>query len=274
MTFCLREWRAFLTLAESLNANIIINFETTGLPIEFTIRDLDVFEVTLFMSTLSSDLDNSRNDSVIIVSDSVPSQVGPTTSKKRTHEATVDEELNALLKKPKTRKKQTQAQESNIHFSNPDIEDYSANNGNGTDSSAINNHNRWTIARNSGEGLLQVPTIAPRVSTLSPRATTTHHNQSNLDIIFLKDTEEDTDATLLSIPMPGDGPPPSSMETLHETVPDADEIPISPAESQSRVKRKAKLALFRRCYDPSFRVSNITGLRILAENSSDEEDHG
>lgn len=271
----MKEWRAFLLLAESLNTNIIINFETTGLPIEFTVRDLDVFDVTLFMSTLSSELDDSRNSSVIVVSDSTQAQARAST-KKRAHE-TVDEELNALLKKPKSRKKQTQAQESNIQFSNPDIEDFS-NNESGTDSSAINNHNRWTIARNGGgNDLLQVPTIASRVSTLSPRTTIHHNHQSQLDIIFLKDTEEDTDETLLSIPMPVDDVQPSSLETVQGTATDAagDEIPISPGEANSRVRRKAALALFRRCYEPSFRYSNITGLnRILAENSSDEEDHG
>lgn len=288
LTFCLKEWRAFLILAESLNTNITINFETTGLPIEFTIQDLEVFEVTLFMSTLSSDLDTSRNTSGLALNASqlnISGRPSITGTNKRAHDRTnVDEELNTLLKKPKGRTKaRPVSPESRIQFSNPDIEDESANADGST--SGITNHNRFTVARNEVErnDILEVPTINNRTCTLSPRPPI-HEVSNNLEIIFLKDTEDDdSDKTLLSIPMPNaDGVcQPSAMDTIQETVAgegevdndDLIEIPASPIDKRSQEMRKAALALFRRCYEPSFRVSNVTGLnRILAENSSDEED--
>lgn len=301
LTFCLKEWRAFLILAESLNTNIAIHFETTGLPIEFTIQDLEVFEVTLFMSTLSSDLDSSRNASVVVLNESRagsqlnasgrPSIAGTTTTttKKRAHEPSVEEELNALLKKPKGRTKaqaRPPSPESRIQFSNPDIEDCSNNNDSANDEGpaatyTTTSHNRITVARNGAEdhNRLDVPTIRNHrtSSTLSPRPPPVHELSNNLEVIFLKDTEDDdSDRTLLSIPMPTDDAvgQPAAMDTIQETVPDegAVEIPASPVDVRSQAKRKAALSLFRRCYEPSFRVSNITGLnRILAENSSDEE---
>lgn len=275
LTFCLKEWRAFLVLAESLNSNIAINFETTGLPIEFTIQDLDVFAVTLFLSTLCSDLDNSKNSSCIVVSDSNTSARPLKAATKRTHAENVDEELNVLLKKPKGRTKRVSSQESSkIQFSNPDIEDCSNNeSANTLGGSVTDQNNRWTVARN-GEpsNHLQVPS-GTRVSTLSPRPAT----QTDMEIIFLKDTEDESDRTLSSIIFPPIDGQPGTMHTIQETPAseeEEEEIPSSPIERQTQQKRKAALTLFRRCYEPSFKISNITGLnRIMAENSSDEEEH-
>lgn len=283
LTFCLKEWRAFLVLAESMNSTIAIKFETTGHPIEFTMHDLDVFEVTLFMSTLSSDLDSSS--SVVVLNDSRTSQMNSSrrtvaATNKRPHEMNVDDELNALLKKPKgIAKNKSVAQESRNQYSNPDIEDYTNNE---SGSVVGESNNRWTIARNDERNHhLMVPAIANRVSALSPRPTI-HERPNDLEIIFLRDTEDDSDKTLCSIPMPGEEEPlprsHSTMNTVAETVMEvADqepiEVPESPVERKSQQNRRAALALFRRCYEPTFTMSNLTGLnRILVENSDEEDE--
>ncbi|XP_055384283.1 cell cycle checkpoint control protein RAD9A [Condylostylus longicornis] len=55
ITYCLREFRALLHFAESLNIDISVFFEEAGMPVVFKIANLSVFEATLFMSTLSPD---------------------------------------------------------------------------------------------------------------------------------------------------------------------------------------------------------------------------
>lgn len=300
LTFCLKEWRAFLVLAESLTTSIAIHFETTGMPIEFTIHDLDVYEVTLFMSTLSSEIMDSsssiitppaNNQSVNnITNRSV--RVGSSTSKRAHSEENVDDELNALLKRPKgrARKKTTTEEVSKMQYSNPDIEDCSNNESlpslvtttGGSNSRTSSNPTRMTVARSAGqEPDPAVATIANRMSTVSPvRPVTTNHPlvQNDLEIIFLKDTDEDTDQTLLSIPLPMEAVPEDCpmMNTLHSVDEEDDdvgtEIPESPAEKRTQEMRRAAISLFRRCYEPSFKISDVTGLnRVLAENSEDED---
>lgn len=302
VTFCLKEWRAFLLLAESLNANISIQFETTGLPIEFTVQDLDVFEVTLFMSTLSSELDNTMSDSVIVLSDSraTPATHNGKTTNKRGHDAgQVDEELAVLLKKPKGRMNKqppppplanrlTSSSSSTDQFSNPSIEDYS----NKMDTSKpVDSNDRLTVARSADENnQLNVPTMeSNRISTVSPR---NHDKSHEMEIIFLRDTEDDSDRTLSQIPMPdAAGGHRTTMATIRERVAggggdDDDneeedeepqvvvdaEIPLSPVHNSTREKRRAALTIFRRCYEPSFKPNEVTGLnRILAESSGEED---
>lgn len=264
VTFCLKEWRAFLVLAEALNTNITIQFETTGLPIEFALHDLDIFEVNLIMATLAKDLDSSCNSSVIILSGETV--VGGGATYKRTHDPdNVDGELNALLKRPKGRSKVV-ADVSMAYLSNPDIEDWSKSNV----TEGPGSNNRWTVARSAdGNNLAPVPTIETRVSTLSPRPAA--QNQShNVDVIFLKDTEEDTDRTLLSIQMPQNDDQPSSMRTIAEE--EDDVIPMSPDKEDSRVKRRAARQVFRRIFEPPFNIADVSGLnRIMAPNSDDED---
>lgn len=264
LTFCLKEWRAFLQLAESLNANITINFETTGEPIEFSMQDLDVFEVTLFMSTLSSELDSSRDVSGLLA---VGSQVG---NHKRAYDEQVEAELQVALKKVKGRtKKPPLSPESKIQYSDPNIENCTSNNegassaGEGTS----NHYNRLTVARNGGGRplTLDVPTISNGTSIVTPPRID-HHTSNNLEVIFLRDTEEDdSDRTLSNIPMPPNIP-------RQEEDDDVIMIADSPASSHSEVIRREGLSLFRRCYEPSFKCTDITGLnRIVAHDSDDEE---
>lgn len=271
LTFCLKEWRAFLVLAESLNSIIAISFETTGLPIEFTIQDLDLYQVTLFMSTLSNDLDSSRNVSGIPSSQMV-------NNSKRAHEATVDEELNTLLKKPKGRTKRASSPGSKVQDSNPDIEDYTNNeSGNAASSSASSRHenNRLTVARNGGGNMLELPTLSNScVSSVSPRATasrTVVPDMNELEVIFIGDTEDDT--TLSNMPIEANPVYPTlrtSQDTLNSsTAKDEFVVPESPVDSG---RRKTAISLFRRCYEPSIRLNNMTAFNNVLADDSDEEE--
>ncbi|XP_055306605.1 cell cycle checkpoint control protein RAD9A [Sitodiplosis mosellana] len=53
ITFCMRELRAILNFAESMNTSISANFDTAGSPVVFVIKNYDTFEANLVMSTLS-----------------------------------------------------------------------------------------------------------------------------------------------------------------------------------------------------------------------------
>ncbi|XP_037930175.1 cell cycle checkpoint control protein RAD9A-like, partial [Teleopsis dalmanni] len=55
VTFCLKEFRAFLIFAESLNENLSLNLDDAGSPIFLKIKKYDQIECLLIMSTLSPD---------------------------------------------------------------------------------------------------------------------------------------------------------------------------------------------------------------------------
>ncbi|XP_055902460.1 cell cycle checkpoint control protein RAD9A [Eupeodes corollae] len=55
VTFCLKEFRAFLMFSEALFENLNIKFRDAGSPIVFVIEKTNFFEGTLIMSTLSPD---------------------------------------------------------------------------------------------------------------------------------------------------------------------------------------------------------------------------
>lgn len=271
LTFCLKEWRAFLVLAESLNSIITIHFETTGLPIEFSIQDLDIYQVTLFMSTLSNDLDSSRNISGIPFENGASQTAN---NSKRVHEENVDEELNVLLKKPKGRTKRAPSPVSRIHESNPDIEDYTNNeSGSAASSSAGHQNDRLTVARNGGN-MLELPSLSSRcVSPVSHRAAATSpvaaaapEQPNDLEVIFIRDTEDDN--TLSNMPIDGNRECPSSLETLHGSMAHDG---LGAADVGSGGRRKKTISLFRRCYEPSLLLNNMTAFNnVLADNSDSE----
>uniref|UniRef100_A0A1B0AI90 Cell cycle checkpoint control protein RAD9A n=1 Tax=Glossina pallidipes TaxID=7398 RepID=A0A1B0AI90_GLOPL len=55
ITFSLKEFRSFLSFAESLGENISLHFDQAGDPIIMTIKKVDLIECNLIMSTLYSD---------------------------------------------------------------------------------------------------------------------------------------------------------------------------------------------------------------------------
>lgn len=55
ITFCFREFRAFLVIASYLRLNITMNFYTCGRPVSFMVKKFELFEVGLIMSTVSED---------------------------------------------------------------------------------------------------------------------------------------------------------------------------------------------------------------------------
>uniref|UniRef100_A0A1B0G8K3 Cell cycle checkpoint control protein n=1 Tax=Glossina morsitans morsitans TaxID=37546 RepID=A0A1B0G8K3_GLOMM len=55
ITFSLKEFRSFLSFAESLGENISLHFDQAGDPIIMTIKKIDLIECNLIMSTLYSD---------------------------------------------------------------------------------------------------------------------------------------------------------------------------------------------------------------------------
>lgn len=56
ITFCFREFRAFLVIASYLRLNVTMNFQTSGRPVSFMIKKFELFEVGLIMSTVSPPL--------------------------------------------------------------------------------------------------------------------------------------------------------------------------------------------------------------------------
>lgn len=55
ITFCFREFRAFLVIASYLRLNMTMNFHTSGRPVSFMIKKFELFEVGLMMSTVSGE---------------------------------------------------------------------------------------------------------------------------------------------------------------------------------------------------------------------------
>ncbi|XP_014471766.1 PREDICTED: cell cycle checkpoint control protein RAD9A [Dinoponera quadriceps] len=64
VTFCLKEFRAFLTFSESVGASVSAHFETAGKPVLFALKNHSL-EVNLLLSTLSPDCDSQSDISVI-----------------------------------------------------------------------------------------------------------------------------------------------------------------------------------------------------------------
>ncbi|XP_032677995.1 cell cycle checkpoint control protein RAD9A [Odontomachus brunneus] len=64
VTFCLKEFRAFLTFSESVGVPVSAHFETAGSPVLFILKNQG-FEVNLVLSTLSPDSDTQSDTTVV-----------------------------------------------------------------------------------------------------------------------------------------------------------------------------------------------------------------
>lgn len=251
LTFCLKEWRAFLILAETLNMNITINFETTGRPIEFKMRDIDCYEVTLYLATLAfaQDAEDSVNVS------SLPNIVR---NKKRMNETQIGAELNQLFKRQKGKEPP-----SRTDFSNPDIESSDVPLAPTPISllSSISMPSR-DIARNRTDNTSRAAVVEDNRVTIAPEVRIP--SQNDVDIVFCRDTEEDTDQTQPNLMFR------PSFDLRVSTGSSPTTVPESPP-SQSDRRRAENIKLFRRCFEPTFNPENVTGLRNILADSSDDE---
>lgn len=258
LTFCLKEWRAFLILAEALNMCITINFETTGHPVEFKMWDTGCFEVVLIMSTLFAETIDPNQSDTSIVQVETRGKKDKNVHRKR---ISVDAELKNMFKRTKTANESSSGSPSEVL----EIEMMDTHSGTRLPSLMQSASIEVNPVVRGGEGeQARIETPASfserRVTIREPLPAQSHE----MEIVFCKDTEsEEADRTQIR---PGQDVllRPSFMRKS------ADEIPDSPP-SQSDESRVANLKLFRRCFEPTFRPSNVTGLRNVLADSSDED---
>ncbi|XP_053954509.1 cell cycle checkpoint control protein RAD9A isoform X1 [Anastrepha ludens] len=239
ITFCLKEFRAFLIFAEALNENVCLQFTEAGSPVFMGITYRDEIHCLLIMSTLS------------------PEEISFTDSCQET-----DVQDNTMKKVHKRRLVNTKAISQSKSLKQ-DLQKCIAEESTLSNSSSLFNFERHSnkdsfssfvaIPRNQGQPITAISgsdasmVLLPSVSGESDRSQTTHRQQNYAS------TGCETDITNMLRPISGD---------------DVDCIPESP----KRQERANLRTIFSRCFHSTYvPVEPSMGSQIYAP-ASDTED--